>query len=99
VRAALLTNNASYKTMIAFAFLTRFIEAPNHARGCVKRVGVKFGNDQIFDMENFDEVSRRIEWSKNEFSHSLSPEPTAVGAVSSAVAVRVTSRRWLSFLR
>jgi hypothetical protein len=37
----------------------------------VKSVGVKFGNDQIFDMENFDEVSRRIEWSKNEFSHSL----------------------------
>jgi hypothetical protein len=28
-----------------------------------------------------------------------SPEPTAVGAVSSAVAVRVASRRWLSFLR
>jgi hypothetical protein len=28
-----------------------------------------------------------------------SPEPTAVGAVSSAVAVRVTGRRWLSFLR
>ncbi len=27
------------------------------------------------------------------------PEPTAVGAVSSAVAVQVTSRRWLSFLR
>jgi len=27
------------------------------------------------------------------------PEPTAVGAVSSAVAVHVTSRRWLSFLR
>src|ERR1039457_3846122 len=26
-----------------------------------------------------------------------SPEPTAVGAVSSAVAVHVTSRRWLSF--
>ena len=59
---------------------------PNHARGCVKSVGVKFGNDQILDMENFDEVSRRIEWSKNEFSHRLSPEPTAVGAVSSAVA-------------
>jgi hypothetical protein len=37
----------------------------------VKSVGVKFDNDQIFDMENFDEVSRRIEWSKNEFSHSL----------------------------
>jgi hypothetical protein len=28
-----------------------------------------------------------------------SPEPTAVGAVSSAVAVRAASRRWLSFLR
>jgi hypothetical protein len=28
-----------------------------------------------------------------------SPEPTAVGAVSSAVAVHVTSRRWLSFFR
>ena len=28
-----------------------------------------------------------------------SPEPTAVGAVSSAVAVHATSRRWLSFLR
>jgi len=28
-----------------------------------------------------------------------SPEPTAVGAGSSAVAVRVESRRWLSFFR
>src|ERR1039458_3660392 len=28
-----------------------------------------------------------------------SPEPTAVGAVSSAVAVHVAGRRWLSFLR
>ena len=28
-----------------------------------------------------------------------SPEPTAVGACSSAVAVHVASRRWLSFLR
>src|ERR1017187_9204872 len=27
------------------------------------------------------------------------PEPTAVGAVSSAIAVHVASRRWLSFLR
>ena len=33
---------------------------PNTSRGCVKSVGVKFGNDQIFDMENFDEVSRWI---------------------------------------
>jgi len=28
-----------------------------------------------------------------------SPEPTAVGAGSSAIAAHVTSRRWLSFLR
>ena len=28
-----------------------------------------------------------------------SPEPTAVGAASSAVAVHVAGRRWLSFLR
>jgi len=27
------------------------------------------------------------------------PEPTAVGAVSSAIAVHVASRRWLSFFR
>jgi hypothetical protein len=33
------------------------------------------------------------------FSHSLSPEPTAVGRFSSAIAVRVAGRRWLSFLR
>jgi hypothetical protein len=26
-------------------------------------------------------------------------EPTAVGALSSAIAVHVTSRRWLSFFR
>jgi hypothetical protein len=35
--------------------------------------------------------------------HDLLPnkslEPTAVGAVSSAVAVQVASRRWLSFFR
>lgn len=29
----------------------------------------------------------------------MSPEPTAVGAVSSAIAVHVASRRWLSFFR
>ena len=28
-----------------------------------------------------------------------SPEPTAVGAVSSAIAVHATGRRWLSFFR
>jgi hypothetical protein len=28
-----------------------------------------------------------------------SPEPTVVGAVSSAIAVHAASRRWLSFFR
>jgi len=43
----------------------------HHDRGCVKSVVMKFGNDQIFDKENFDEMSRRIGWSKTDFSHSL----------------------------
>jgi len=37
---------------------------------------------------------------KLEFTQpNKSPEPTAVGAVRSAVAVHATSRRWLSFFR
>jgi hypothetical protein len=28
-----------------------------------------------------------------------SPEPSAVGAISSAIAAHVASRRWLSFFR
>ena len=62
----------------------------------MKSVGVKFGNDQIFDMENFDEVSRRIEWSKNEFSHSLSLQATRDGVSSSAFAEDVISPACLS---
>ena len=65
----------------------------------MKNIGAKFGNDQISDMENFDEMSRRIEWSKNEFSHRLALEPTADGAVSSAFAVHVTGPAWLSIGR
>jgi hypothetical protein len=34
-----------------------------------------------------------------EMTPNKSPEPTAVDAVSSAIAVHVASRRWLSFLR
>jgi hypothetical protein len=79
--------------------VTTIRQRSEKSRACVKSADTKFGNEQIFDMENFDESSRRIGWSQNEFSPSLSPEPTAVGAGSSAVAVRVTSRRWLSFLR
>ena len=44
---------------------------PNHARACVKTLVSKFGNDQILAVSDFDEMSRRIEWSEIEFSHSL----------------------------
>ena len=71
----------------------------NQSRGRVKTLDTKCGNDQIFGMANFDEISRRIRWSKNEFSYGLSPSPTAVGAGRSAGAVRVARRRWLSFFR
>src|SRR5208283_4234019 len=40
---------------------------PIRARGCVKTADMKFGNDQIFDMENFDKTSRWIGWSKMSF--------------------------------
>jgi hypothetical protein len=72
---------------------------PNKARGCVKSADTNFGNDQIFDMANFDETSRRIEWSKNEFSHRLALEPTADGRLSSASRATVIGRLWLSFRR
>jgi hypothetical protein len=45
---------------------------PNTATGHVKSDDMKFGKDQIFDMRNFDETSRWIEWLKSEFSHRLS---------------------------
>ena len=65
---------------------------PNQSRACVKTPMMKIGNDQIFVVAKFDEMRRRIQWSENEFSHSLSPEPTVVGAVHAA------SRRWFRFL-
>jgi hypothetical protein len=71
---------------------------PDKSRGCVKTRGDKFGNDPFCDMKNFDEMSRRIRWSKNEFSHSLSPEPTPI--MSSVPHSRLTN--WaarLSFCR
>jgi hypothetical protein len=40
----------------------------------VKSADMKFGNDQICDMADFDETSRWIGWSKNEFLHSLALE-------------------------
>jgi hypothetical protein len=72
---------------------------PNQSRGCVKTRDDKFGNDPFCDMRNFDEMSRRIRWSKNEFSHSLSPEPTPFGHRSSVVAVNIADTARLSFFR
>ena len=54
----------------------------NPARDCVKTPGAKFGNDPIFAVSDFDEMSRRIEWSEIEFSHSLAlqrPRPSHPG--------------------
>jgi hypothetical protein len=45
---------------------------------------VKFGNDQIFDMKSFDEMSRWIEWSENEFSHRLALQRTAPSVTAPA---------------
>jgi hypothetical protein len=63
----------------------------------VKTRDDKFGNDPFCDMRNFDEMSRRIRWSKNEFSHSLAPEPTPVARRSSAIGIRVQDTAWISF--
>ena len=74
----------------------------NKTRACVKSPEVNFGNDQICDMADFDEKSRWIGWSKNEFSHSLSLETTAVvvlGWPGTRGLPEVASRRCLSFFR
>ena len=52
---------------------------PNTARACVKSADTKFGNDHIFDMANFGESSRWLEWLQNEFSHSLALQATQDG--------------------
>jgi len=49
----------------------------------VKSVDANFGSDPIDDMTHFDRTSRWMEWSKNEFSHRLTPEPMPVGRFSS----------------
>jgi hypothetical protein len=49
-------------------------------------------------MTHFDEMSRRIQWSKIEFSHSLSSEPTPDGALNPHSRLTVWAAR-LSFCR
>jgi hypothetical protein len=57
----------------------------------VKSADTEFGNEHIFDMENSDESSRRIGWFQNEFSHSLSLQPTPVGrCVSRQAGIDIT---------
>jgi len=49
-------------------------------------------------------IGERLDWPDfimdfTSLMPNKSPEPTAVGAVSSAIAVHVAGRRWLSFFR
>jgi hypothetical protein len=44
-------------------------------------------------MTHFDEMSRRIQWSKIEFSHSLSPEPTPITTSVPHSRLTVTAAR------
>jgi len=64
---------------------------PNQSRGCVKSAGAKIGNDQILVVTHFDEMSRRIRWSKNEFSHSLSLQRTRRSELNFALRSPVVS--------
>lgn len=43
----------------------------------MKSDDMNYGNDQISVVKHFDEASRWMGWSENEFSHSLVLEPTA----------------------
>jgi hypothetical protein len=58
--------------------------------GHAHRVERGIGDDHIIQDLGFDMINQ---WPNK------SPEPTAVGAVRSAVAVHAASRRWLSFFR
>jgi hypothetical protein len=51
-----------------------------------------FGRWQYLDLFHTENIVRTM-------LPNQSPEPTAVGACSSAVAVHVAGRRWLSFFR
>ena len=72
---------------------------PNKSRGCVKSTVVKIGNDHISVVEHFDDTSRWIGWSKNEFSHSLSLQATRDGGFSSASRFTTFGPACLSFCR
>jgi hypothetical protein len=56
--------------------------------------GLDSGRD--LDLSDFE---AKVEMDMRDLWPNKSPEATAVGACSSAIAVRVASRRWLSFFR
>ena len=59
-------------------------------------IGISYGAQTIWAWF----IIALLEWPrKKQMPPNKSPEPTAVGAGSSAIAVHVASRRWLSFLR
>ena len=60
--------------------------------GLMRRASAELAIGERFDLPDFIMDFTSLMPNK-------SPEPTAVGAVSSAVAVRVAGRRWLSFFR
>jgi|SRR5665213_477871 len=75
--------------------------------GCWHRIAVRGVFTKRWDLVLMESQRRRrhqmrANYMRLDFTDgwpNKSPEPTAVGAVSSAIAVHVASRRWLSFLR
>ena len=59
--------------------------------------GAEFDSTPIMDIERC--VAHQSEFVTMNQWPNQSPEPTAVGAGRSAVAVHAASRRWLSFFR
>ncbi len=79
---------AGVLVLVGLALLS--LEATYHFRGVIQRVTEVIQFTGVFFVCYL--LSRKMTPNK-------SPEPTAVGAVSSAVAVHAASRRWLSFFR
>ena len=66
---------------------------------CTRAYTDLWSRRKIYDWS--DESVSDVQLSRRFFTMTpnKSPEPTAVGAVRSAIAVHVASRRWLSFFR
>ena len=55
--------------------------------------------DSADDVESYQDIIFHFIMIFTSLMPNKSPEPTAVGAVRSAIAVHAAGRRWLSFLR